>query len=330
MALANYAYLPCAAIWQSSNRGARVLTQKPSALDNELVRLARCAGGVVGVAASRLDGNGASAYVNGCEPFPMASTVKIAVAATALSMVDKGELQLDQMQPINAEDLVPSEPIADFFLYPGLSVSTANLLELMLTHSDNTATDVLMRLVGGARAVDAWLKNQGIDGQRVDRDTAGLLRDFFALPLGPVFKSMTDPTRVGARIAERETRPNPEFDEDVRDTSTPTAMVNLIKQIFSRSSLSDRNTRLLLDIMRRCRTGRDRMKGRLPADVLVAHKTGTIGGTTNDVGLITLPAGRGDVALAIFIKKSDCDVVARERAIADISRAIYDFYLFTN
>jgi beta-lactamase class A len=259
----------------------------------------------------------------------MASTVKIAVAGTVLSMVDTGELQLDQMLAIESEDLVPSEPIADFFLHPGLRVSAANLLELMLTHSDNTATDALMRLVGGVHAVNTWLKGQGIDGQRVDRDTAGILRDFFALPLGPVFKAMTDLTQAGASIAERETRPNAKFDEDICDTSTPSAMVSLVNQIFSGRALSARNTRLLLGIMRRCRTGHDRMKGRLPADVLVAHKTGTIGGTTNDVGLITLPDGSGDVALAIFIKKSDCAVVERERAIANIARSIYDFYLFT-
>src|SRR5581483_4591564 len=168
------------------------LPQNLSILHNELARLARCAGGVAGVAASRLNGKSAPIHINGSEPFPMASTVKIAVAATTLSMIDKGELQLDQMLVIESENRVPSQPIADFFLHPGLSVSTANLLELMLTHSDNTATDVLMRLVGGPRAVNTWLVNQGIEGQRVDRDTAGLLRDFFALPSGPVFKAMTD------------------------------------------------------------------------------------------------------------------------------------------
>ena len=88
------------------------------------------------------------------------------------------------------------------------------------------------------------------------------------------------------------------------------------------------NADLLLDIMRRCRTGDARLKGLLPADTVVAHKTGTIGGTTNDVGIITLPDGAGHVAIAVFVKASDKDAASRERAIAEIARAVHDYFLF--
>jgi len=53
--------------------------------------------------------------------------------------------------------------------------------------------------------------------------------------------------------------------------------------------LSEKSTELLLDIMERCETGAGRLKGLLPEGTVIAHKTGTIGGTTNDVGIITLP-----------------------------------------
>ncbi|MFQ5740781.1 MAG: hypothetical protein ACE5JX_17395, partial [Acidobacteriota bacterium] len=57
-------------------------------------------------------------------------------------------------------------------------------------------------------------------------------------------------------------------------------------------------------------------------------KTGTIGATTNDVGVITLPERAGRVVLAVFVKESEAEVPQRERAIAQISRVLYDYFLF--
>ena len=66
----------------------------------------------------------------------------------------------------------------------------------------------------------------------------------------------------------------------------------------------------------------------LTADAEVAHKTGTIGGTTNDVGVLTLPGAAGHVALVVFVKGSDLEVPERELAIAQIARAVHDYFLF--
>ncbi|MGI9168616.1 MAG: serine hydrolase, partial [Caulobacteraceae bacterium] len=66
----------------------------------------------------------------------------------------------------------------------------------------------------------------------------------------------------------------------------------------------------------------------LPKGTIVADKTGTLGGSVNDVGVITLPGSAGRVGLVVFVKKSAQPIAAREAAIADIARSIYDFYLF--
>jgi beta-lactamase class A len=65
----------------------------------------------------------------------------------------------------------------------------------------------------------------------------------------------------------------------------------------------------------------------LPPGTLVRDKTGTIGGTVNDVGIITLPDGHGRIAIAVFIKKSAKSIEQRERAIAEIARSVYDYML---
>jgi beta-lactamase class A len=105
-------------------------------------------------------------------------------------------------------------------------------------------------------------------------------------------------------------------------------MAALLQRIYRKDLLKPESAEQLLDIMRRCRTGEARLRGILPEGTVVAHKTGTIGGTTNDVGIITLPDGAGHVAIAVFVKASEKDVPARERAIAEISRAVHDFFLF--
>ena len=72
-------------------------------------------------------------------------------------------------------------------------MSVANLLELMMTVSDNTATDVLTKLAGGPAAVTGWVRAQGVEGLRVDRDTAGIIRDFFGIGPGPFPKRWLRP-----------------------------------------------------------------------------------------------------------------------------------------
>jgi len=118
------------------------------------------------------------------------------------------------------------------------------------------------------------------------------------------------------------------FEEDPRDTATPKAMAELLQMIWSNKILRKESSEILLDIMSRCQTGEDRLKGLLPTDTYVAHKTGTIGSTTNDVGIIRLPNNKGNIVVVAFVKDSELDIPVRERAIAHVSRAVHDYFLF--
>jgi beta-lactamase class A len=83
--------------------------------------------------------------------------------------------------------------------------------------------------------------------------------------------------------------------------------------------------------MARCLTGSARLSGRMPDQQLpVAHKTGTLGGTVNDVGVISLPGDRGNVVIAVYTRGlSTFDSQAGERTIAEVSRTLYDYFLFS-
>ena len=107
----------------------------------------------VGIAATDLN-TGESISIKGDTPFPMASTVKVAIAALYLSQVDAGKKTLD--------DTIHGE-------------SVRRLMDRMLIYSDNHAADILFKDVGGPTAVHHFLTTNGIHGVRVDRTIAQLL-----------------------------------------------------------------------------------------------------------------------------------------------------------
>jgi beta-lactamase class A len=171
----------------------------------------------------------------------------------------------------------------------------------------------------------------GLEQIRVDRPTVRLIADWIGIEELPsddvdatTFEALSDSVSEEERAAAAKA-----FDADPRDTATPRDMAALLAMIHRREILSEESSARLLDIMRRSTTGAGRIKGLLPPEVEVGHKTGTIGGTTNDVGVIELPDGAGHVALAVFVKASERDVATRERAIAQIARAVYDYFLYT-
>jgi N-acyl-D-amino-acid deacylase len=300
-------------------------------LAREVERLSRTSGGVVGVSALHLQ-SGRRVALRGGERFPMASSFKVPIAVELLRRVDAGELSLDQMVALQPGDLHPgSGTLSDLFNKPGVSLSIRNLLELMLLISDNTATDVLLERAGGGAAVTARMRALGIDGIDVSRPTVDLISEWSGLTSLPPARerSLELWRRLFQAVPEAEKKAAAEaFDKDPRDTATPDAMVELLARIQRKSLHKPETAELLLDIMRRCQTGEQRLKGILPEAAVVAHKTGTIGGTTNDVGIVTLPQGAGHVAIAVFVKSSTKPVPEREKVIAQIARAVHDFFLF--
>jgi beta-lactamase class A len=250
--------------------GAQGATAASSAglsdLEQQLSSLVAGKSADVGIAALDLN-TGETVSIKGNTPFPMASTVKVAIAALYLAQVDHGRRSLDDS--IN-----------------GLPART--LMARMLIHSDNRATDMLLKDLGGPRVLHNWLQDNGVTGLRVDRTIAQLLSDRRDL-------------------------------WDHRDSSTPVAMVDLLRRIYTADLIKPASRNYLLDLMSRCETGKNRMKALLPSGTPVEHKTGTLNGLADDVGFITLPDGRR-VAVAIFTRGG----TDRPRTIAESARAIYD------
>ncbi|TDE10467.1 class A beta-lactamase [Dyadobacter psychrotolerans] len=300
-------------------------------LQNELERIAKLAKGRVGVCARHLE-SGKQISLNLNEAYAMASTVKVAIAVQLFNKIEKGEISLMTMVDLQPSDLHPGSGTLDvLFAKPGVQLSVQNLLELMMVISDNSATDILLRLAGGPKAVDQKIKDLGIQGMSVDRTIVELIADLegVTLPaesewrLGFYDKLLKNTTAESRTAAEMKLRKDP------RDTATPLAMVNLLTGIYQNTVLKPESRDNLLAVMERCRGGAARLKGYLPPSTLVAHKTGSLNATaTDDVGIITLPDGAGHIAIAIFVADSEQPIEQREQTIAHLTRSIYDYFLF--
>jgi len=254
--------------------------------------LAAPAKGIVGFAALDL----ASGRSLGChehDAFPMQSVFKLPIAIEVLRQVDDGKLDLAHVVALGPADARGGP--AGMMAVPARK-TIRELLEAMIVNSDNIATDKLLSLLGGPRAVDARVRALGIEP-------------------------------ITIRYTELDLQTG-----KVDNTATPAAIVALLAKIARRQvGLSGPSAALLEDVLLRATTGPQRIKGGLPPGTPVAHKTGmsaTRDGktdATNDVGLMTLPNGHR-VAVAVFVHASTADIETREKTIARFARAAYDAF----
>lgn len=266
-------------------------------LAQTVARIADGSAGRIGVYAVDL-ASGREVSVLGDQRFPMASTSKIAIAATFMEGVEKGRWTLSSEFPLMVPVASARFSGSKAPVKPGQYMKAVDLIEIMITRSSNPATDALLAVVGGPAAVNSWASRNGISDFNITRDIATLVRD----------DGEVDPAK---RI-------------DVRDSATPQAMVQLLSGLYQGKFLKDSSRRVILGAMERCRTGTRRIPGMLPDGARVAHKTGTLSNTASDIGIIHTPDGRA-IAVAIYVTGQGSKP-ARDAKIASIARALYDGY----
>lgn len=263
-------------------------------LRNQIERIAQANQGRVGVTATVLE-TGESVSLNGNQQFPMQSVYKFPIAMAVLAQVDQGKLKLDQKVRVEASDIVQDSRILGENSQ-GKEFSLSKLLKYMVSESDNTACDVLLRLIGGPKTVNQYLRGLSIND-------------------------------VVVANTEKELGQDPAV--QYRNYTTPDAAVNLLRTLHEGRGLSESSQALLLQLMTETATGLKRIKGLLPDGTVVAHKTGTsatvngVTAATNDVGLVTLP-NKLHLAIAVFVADSRENDVTREEAIAKMARAAWD------
>jgi beta-lactamase class A len=311
---------------------ARTATSDPALarLEQQLEFVSHATDGVVGVNAVHIE-SGRSVSLHGAEGFPMASAVKLPIAVQIFSLIDEGKLTMETMVALGPSDLHPgSGRLTELFFHPGVSLSIGNLLELAIVISDNSAADVLLREAGGAAAVTARMRSLGLASTRVDRSIAVLVSDWQgAKNLPPESQWNRDLwDKLYDAVPEREhMRARRAQMLDPRDTASPEDMTRLLLKVWKRETLTPQSATILIDMMARCQTGKMRLKGLLPQGTDVPHKTGTLGGVADDIGYLLLPGDAGHVAISVFTKAASKPEENAERAIAEIARTVYDYFV---
>ncbi|HVE71132.1 MAG TPA: class A beta-lactamase [Thermoanaerobaculia bacterium] len=253
-----------------------------------------------GVTAIHLE-TGKRVSVRGAERFPMGSVYKFPIALEVLKRVDDGKLRLDDKVRIT-EFSIGHSPLRDQSKGKPVTMTHRELLRFMVSLSDNTPCDYYIRTLG-ANAINARLKALGVSGIRVDRTEKAISVDI----------------RQHGKA---------HFASDVRDTATPDAMADLLVKVWQRrDGLSKQSHDLLVQWMTVTPTGPNRVKAGLPTGATFIHKTGTMPGTTNDVGIIVLPGGKEHIVLAVFGKASKHNVTEEaEKDIAAIVRKVLEHF----
>jgi beta-lactamase class A len=193
--------------------------------------------------------------INGSQVYPAASTIKSPILIAFFQDVDAGKIRLDE-QLVMRPDLIATEAGTMQYQKPGSKFSALETATLMITISDNTATNMLIDRLGGSQALNQRFKSWGLN------DT--VIRNWL-------------PDLQGTNTTS------------ARDQATMMYLISKGELISVRSR--DR----MLDIMRRTVTDTLLPAG-LAEGAVIAHKTGDIGTVIGDAGIIDAPNGQRYVA----------------------------------
>ena len=267
--------------------------------------------------------------VNGNDSYPMASTFKIPILATAFKQHAEGKLDLEARVSLSDEDKSRGSGILPFF-QAGVCPTVRDMLTLMIIISDNTATDMMVDYLGGAGVIETYMHELGLVDIYFKLKCKELIRSMF--PEGiydlsrdemNVWTAENDILRDGLAFSK----------ESDNNVSTANAMNELLHMIYTGALFDGESREIAIDILFQQQFN-VRLSRFFPSTTKVAHKTGTIGGIRNDSGIIYID-DNNHVILTLFCEWDEAPfwnkpeahhqrVFEVETAMGTIGRLVYD------
>lgn len=276
--------------------------QNTETLRQQIELLVKNKNALVGVAI--LGSRGDTLSINGEKHFPMQSVFKFHIGLAMLDAIDKGKFSLNQKIKLKKNQLLEGlwSPIRE--KYPqGTKLSIAEIMEYTISQSDNAGCDALLRLLGGASAVENYFVKNKFEN-------------------------------ISIKINEEIMQSN--WDLQFQNWTTPKAANEVLAAFFynKRRLITQKSHDFIWKVMRETSTGKNRLKGLLPPETVVAHKTGWSGvhkitgisAAVNDIGIVFLPNGE-HFFISVFVTNSKEDTQTNERIIAEIAKAAWDYFL---
>jgi beta-lactamase class A len=302
----------------------------PAELQARLEDLAARYGEDVGIAVTDVT-DGWTAGIDQDRPYPQQSVSKLWVAIALMRAVDEGRIDINSWVTMtDADRSVFFQPVVAAYRQGSYATPVSDLLRRALVESDNAANDRLMRELGGPEGVRAALDDMGLNDVKVgayERDlqaqTAGLAWQW-SYGFGRNFQNAREALPMPVREAAADA-----YVADPLDGASPAAITAALTSLARGELLSAESTARLTGLMAAARTGPRRLKGGLPADWSIAHKTGTgqdFQGASlgiNDVGLLTAPDGR-TYAVAVMMRRTHHSVPARLAFMQSVSGAVVE------
>lgn len=296
---------------------------------------------------------GEEASVRGEERFESASTIKVAIMAHIYRMADAGEIDLTERIELQRSDLVGGSGI---FRYKGvgLNPSIRDLITEMIITSDNTATDMVLRRIGGVEPVNEFIQAQGLEPLRMNHTVYSYFRGLherMAPGIGPlsredVFALCCASTILGnvPSLAGRQDSLNREItqrasargeqeagdllhpEENWFGVATPRAMGRLLERIETCTIASEESCEEMRRILRNTQASGTPIAGALAIhlSVPVGHKTGGTTGVTNDVGIVY--ARSGPIVMAFYNKEVAGPSAVAEIRMGEVARMVVEYF----
>ena len=285
-----------------------------TAVRSEIERLADATGGIVGVAATHLLTGRHISYRED-ELFPTASVIKLPLLVTLYEDAIAGRIDLSERVTYREDTKVAGSGVLQF-LDDGLNPTLRDLSVLMMSVSDNTATDLLFDRVGKTR-IESTMGRLGLESIRAPFDIREMLMELVDMdhtqPGG--YDELRRLLRLSAGSGGRSMIPAQ------ADRTTPADMCRLLELIESRAILDPDSCTAIVELLKRIQSA-TRIPGLLPKGTVVAHKTGSYRRLRNDVGIVYAP--NGPYAVALFARELARDNIDDDGALARISLAIYE------
>lgn len=293
-------------------------------LQSRLQELAGAFPGAMGVAVRDIS-TGEEISINGDRPFPMASVYKVPIMVEVFRQIEARKFSLDERIELGDESRTLGSGVLTL-LSNGLKPTIKDLITLMIVLSDNEATDILLKKVG-AENVTATMRSMGLNNIRVDRTTFELIRDYIGFmdenARGKTYREIIAMSAARRVAPERQAEAEREFSKVMKDVSSPRDMALLLEKIYKGEAASKESCRMMMTILGQ-QMFNQRLPRYLPESSRMAHKTGTIGSTTNDAGVMFV---RGNpIAIVVFTVDRRSARGEIEERMGRLTRVVYDFF----
>ena len=254
------------------------------ARENPFGVLERRHGGRLGVGILNTH-TGTRLYYRAQERFALCSTYKLLAVSLVLNRVDGKQEYLDRRILFSRDRLTPHSPVTEKYVNNGLTL--AEICEAALTVSDNTAANLILESFGGPPAITAYARSLGDTFTRLDRTEPDL----------------------------NEAAPG-----DLRDTTTPRAMLQDLETIVMGDALSEASRRQLITWLVANKTGDRRLRAGLPEGWRAGDKTGSgSNGVSNDVA-VAWPPERRPLIITTYFTESKASDEQRDLVLAEVGR----------